>query len=114
MVARLAAAAATAPSSAATAAATPPRPLLLAVRADATRPDGWWYDGGGIYRQVRLVVLPVQHIVLLGGAYLPSTVTGTVDKATKTAPAEIAPSITLANKRKTGAPVNVNVTVTLR
>ena len=112
-VARLAAAAATAPSSAATA-ATPPLPLLLAVRADATRPDGWWYDGGGIYRQVRLVVLPVQHIVLLGGAYLPSTVTGTVDKATKTAPAEIAPSITLANKRKTGAPVNVNVTVTLR
>ena len=48
------------------------------------------HDGGGIYRQVRLVVLPVQHTVLLGGAYLPSTVTGTVDKATKTALAEIA------------------------
>jgi hypothetical protein len=41
-------------------AASDAAPLLLAVRADATRPDGWWYDGGGIYRSVRLVVLPRQ------------------------------------------------------
>jgi hypothetical protein len=34
----------------------PPLPLVLAIRADATRPDGWWYDGGGIYRSVRLIV----------------------------------------------------------
>eukprot|EP00438_Fugacium_kawagutii_P028301 Skav219876 [mRNA] locus=scaffold777:248990:256618:+ [translate_table: standard] len=26
----------------------------LAVYVDATSPDGWWYDGGGIYRHVRV------------------------------------------------------------
>lgn len=26
---------------------------VLAVHVDATQPDGWWYDGGGIYRNVR-------------------------------------------------------------
>jgi beta-galactosidase len=26
---------------------------VLAVHVDATAPDGWWYDGGGIYRNVR-------------------------------------------------------------
>ena len=26
---------------------------VLAVFVDATQPDGWWYDGGGIYRSVR-------------------------------------------------------------
>jgi beta-galactosidase len=25
---------------------------VLAVRVDCTNPDGWWYDGGGIYRNV--------------------------------------------------------------
>ena len=25
---------------------------VLAVLVDATAPDGWWYDGGGIYRHV--------------------------------------------------------------
>ena len=23
---------------------------VLVVRVDCTQPDGWWYDGGGIYR----------------------------------------------------------------
>ena len=25
---------------------------VLVVRVDCTEPDGWWYDGGGIYRNV--------------------------------------------------------------
>lgn len=29
---------------------------LLAVRVDATGREGWWYEGGGIYRHVYLVV----------------------------------------------------------
>lgn len=28
---------------------------LLAVRVDARRHEGWWYEGGGIYRHVRLL-----------------------------------------------------------
>ena len=31
---------------------------LLAVYVDATAPDGWWYDGGGIYRHVWLTTVP--------------------------------------------------------
>ena len=27
---------------------------VLAVKVDATRPEGWWYEGGGIYRHVRM------------------------------------------------------------
>ena len=27
---------------------------VLAIHVDATRPDGWWYDGGGIYRHLGL------------------------------------------------------------
>ena len=48
--------------------------LLLAVRVDATQPDGWWYDGGGIYRHVRLAVVPAMHLARPGGVYLPSRV----------------------------------------
>eukprot|EP00937_MAST-01D_sp_MAST-1D-sp2_P002554 g2554.t1 len=88
-------------------------PLVLAVRADATQPDGWWYDGGGIYRRVRLVVMPLQHIAPHGGSYLPSTVTGAIDKASRTADAELAPSVTAVNADATAAAA-VTVTVELR
>lgn len=30
---------------------------VLAVHVDATAPDGWWYDGGGIYRHVWLTTV---------------------------------------------------------
>ena len=30
---------------------------VLAVRVDCTKPDGWWYDGGGIYRHVRFTAV---------------------------------------------------------
>jgi hypothetical protein len=30
---------------------------VLVVKAEATHPDGWWYDGGGIYRHVTLTVV---------------------------------------------------------
>jgi len=46
---------------------------VLVVHVDATTPDGWWYDGGGIYRKVRLVSVDSLHIVPWG-VYLPATV----------------------------------------
>lgn len=41
------------------------RPGLLAVRTDP-RYDGWWYEGGGIYRHVRLTLLPACHLAWWG------------------------------------------------
>jgi beta-galactosidase len=44
-----------------TAAAVCGRTNILTVRVDP-RYDGWWYEGGGIYRHVRLVVLDPVHV----------------------------------------------------
>jgi beta-galactosidase len=47
---------------------------LLVVRADATRPEGWFYEGGGIYRHVWLVKTSPLHIGPWG-----TTITSEVD-----------------------------------
>ena len=73
--------------------------LLLAVRVDATQPDGWWYDGGGIYRHVRLAVVPAMHLARPGGVYLPSRVSGGIDAATMRADALVSPSVAVASPR---------------
>ncbi len=39
---------------------------LLAVRVDPSRWEGWWYDGGGIYRHARLLSLDPVHIAPWG------------------------------------------------
>jgi beta-galactosidase len=43
---------------------------ILAVRVDP-RYDGWWYEGGGIYRHVRLVTLDPVHIAPDGVFVMP-------------------------------------------
>ncbi len=40
----------------------PGKPNVLAVRTDATANEGWWYEGGGIYRHVRLVITDPVHV----------------------------------------------------
>lgn len=40
---------------------------LLAVRVDATGREGWWYEGGGIYRHVSLFTAQPVHIKPWGG-----------------------------------------------
>ena len=35
---------------------------VLAVRVDGTQPEGWWYEGGGIYRHVWLIKTHEVHI----------------------------------------------------
>jgi beta-galactosidase len=57
---------------------------VLAVFVDATKPDGWWYDGGGIYRHVRLTAVDPLH-VLPYGIYAPSHVTSTITATSSTA-----------------------------
>lgn len=39
---------------------------LVAVRVDASRREGWWYEGGGIYRHVRLEIADEIHIAPYG------------------------------------------------
>lgn len=42
------------------------RPELIAVRLDASAPEGWWYEGCGLYRSVWLHVLDRLHIAIHG------------------------------------------------
>ena len=35
---------------------------IIAMRVDASEREGWWYEGGGIYRHVRLHVVDSVHI----------------------------------------------------
>lgn len=67
---------------------------LLAVYVDATAPDGWWYDGGGIYRHVWLTTVPPAHIVPWG-LYAPAKVVG--GHGENSADAEVSPRVELVN-----------------
>ncbi len=49
-----------------TAAAQPGATNLLAVHVDPNAFEGWWYEGGGIYRHVRLVAVDPVHIAPWG------------------------------------------------
>ncbi len=44
---------------------------VLSVRVDAKLPEGWWYEGGGIYRDVYLVKTAPVHVPW-GGVYVQS------------------------------------------
>lgn len=39
---------------------------VLVVRCDATVPEGWWYEGGGLYRHVWLHKAPPLHVAPWG------------------------------------------------
>ena len=102
---------------------------VLAVYVDATAPDGWWYDGGGIYRHVWLTTVspasclhkglssnkndiggsePNTEIMLLErcevhivpwGLYAPAKVVGSIHG--QKADAEIDPKVELVNQFST-------------
>jgi beta-galactosidase len=48
---------------------------VIAVRVDPRQFEGWWNEGGGIYRHVRLSVLPPLHVAQYG-TYVISFVPG--------------------------------------
>lgn len=42
------------------------RPEVIAVRLDASEPEGWWYEGCGLYRSVWLHALDRVHFAIHG------------------------------------------------
>ena len=50
----------------------------IAVRVDATQPEGWWYEGAGIYRNVFLDIAESVHIPN-GEIFIKSNIKGEVD-----------------------------------
>ncbi|CAJ1342151.1 unnamed protein product [Effrenium voratum] len=85
---------------------------LLAVRADATSPDGWWYDGGGIYRHVWLTSVAPVHIAPFG-LYTPAVVVGKIDRTEglEHADAEVRPTVELVNQHNTSRNVRVECSI---
>ena len=56
-----------------------PRNNVLVVKADATQPDSWWYDGGGIYRHVTLAVITTPGPFFpVNTLYSPAVVSGQI------------------------------------
>ena len=41
---------------------SPDGSLNVAIRVDPSKPEGWWYEGGGIYRPVRLTTVNELHV----------------------------------------------------
>ena len=72
-----------------------PLPRPLSPQVDATHPDGWWYDGGGLYRAVRLRSAG-QLRVSPWGVYVPTLLT-TAPRDGR-ADAEVRASVELVNE----------------
>ena len=53
--------------------AMPGKTNLLVVRVDPGQFEGWWYEGGGIYRHTRLISVAPLHVTPWG-VYVASTV----------------------------------------
>jgi beta-galactosidase len=83
---------------------------VLAVKVDATAPDGWWYDGGGIYRHVWLNSADKVHVAPWG-VYLPAEVTGEISSDLK-ADATVTIETTVANDGADDAEVSAVHTIT--
>ena len=83
---------------------------VLAVFVDATAPDGWWYDGGGIYRHVWLESAAKVHIAPWG-VYLPAQLTSAPDAAGQRAAALVHANVTVRNAGSSVAAFQVQVTI---
>ena len=60
------------------------RDNVIAVRVDATRAEGWFYEGAGLYRHVRLVKTAPVHVPKDGIAVAPSVAGRGADLAIRT------------------------------
>lgn len=78
---------------------------LLAVRVDATGREGWWYEGGGIYRHVWLEIADNIRFAASGVFVMPS-----VDLETKAADIEIKAEIINKNTECRAVTVKAEIT----
>ena len=76
----------------------------LLVHVNPTRFEGWWYEGGGIYRNVWLIVTHHLHIAPFG-AYIISHVSGPLIRRSTgaVAAADLTIQTTVVNNRTTAA-----------
>src|SRR5437899_3512892 len=72
----------------------------LVVRVDPTEFEGWWYEGGGIYRHTRLVSVTPLHVAPWGVHIIPN-VSNPGDRVQADARLEI--TTTLANDASAAA-----------
>jgi beta-galactosidase len=92
---------------------------VLAVRCDASRGEGWWYEGGGIYRHTWLTTVPPVHIVP-HGVFATAVVVGDVASSdggpagllTSTGGAAVTVETTVANSLAASAHVVVSHSLT--
>ena len=82
---------------------------LLAVRADANANEGWWYEGGGIYRHVYLTKLAPVHVAHWG-TFVTSVVQDG-DQGGKEL-ADVTAKATVANETKADATCRVEALIT--
>lgn len=88
---------------------------VLAVHVDATQPDGWWYDGGGIYRDVWLNSADPLHIAPWG-LYVPTIIDKSsiknLDEGLSTAAASVVAVVTVTNNGNTERQFSLKASVT--
>jgi beta-galactosidase len=88
---------------------------LLAVRVDPTHNEGWWYEGGGIYRHVWLTAVPAVHVAHWG-TYVTTPTLGTVNAEVRldnetAQPADVTLECAVERGRETLKTVKTQVTV---
>eukprot|EP00759_Apiculatamorpha_spiralis_P041426 PhF_6_TR40157/c0_g1_i1/m.59452/K01190/lacZ; beta-galactosidase len=87
---------------------------VLVIKADATNPDGWWYDGGGVYRHVSLTRIQTNGpYIVPWGVYAPSKVIGPItwNQGIPTAQAEVMLYVELKNSLTTTSTFEISVEI---
>lgn len=90
-----------------TAAAHPGGENILTVQVDP-RYDGWWYEGGGIYRHVRLITVDPVHIAP-DGVFVAPTVSDPGDGQTADAAVAVATDVTNSGPASVSAHVTSEI-----
>jgi beta-galactosidase len=80
---------------------------VLAVHLDARKTEGWWYEGGGLYRHVWLTIADPVHVAPLGGVFVTTKVSNVTGKPS----ALITAQLTVDNTRTGRDAVEVRATV---
>lgn len=82
----------------------------LALSVDASMPDSWWYDGGGLYRGVSLLVAGMTHI-RPWGVYLPALVEGPIAENGLRAAASVKAQVEVQNDKADSVDVRARIKV---